>query len=95
MVLQIFKVIIEDFFESFHSDVQALNRTRGAYTARKLAGLIVNRPRPPSKISHQLLQDVIGLLKTKSLGLFFKIWKQLVKNEALTIPSDTRRVKIK
>ncbi|KAI1789975.1 hypothetical protein LXA43DRAFT_538200 [Ganoderma leucocontextum] len=53
--------------------------SRGAYTARKLSGLI----------------DQIGLLTRQNLGLFFEIWRQLMNHETPTIPSDTRRVDIK
>ncbi|KAG1755262.1 uncharacterized protein EDB91DRAFT_1277833 [Suillus paluster] len=52
---------------------------RGAYTARKLAGLI----------------DLIGLLTRDNLGKFFLIWRQLVDKETPTIPDGTRRPKIK
>ncbi|KAM5531106.1 hypothetical protein V8D89_015220 [Ganoderma adspersum] len=53
--------------------------SRGAYTARKLSGLI----------------DSIGLLTRQNLGLFFGIWRQLMNHDAPSIPSDTRRVDIK
>ncbi|KIK42593.1 hypothetical protein CY34DRAFT_83287 [Suillus luteus UH-Slu-Lm8-n1] len=52
---------------------------RGAYTARKLSGLI----------------DCIGLLTRHNLGLFFTIWRQLMDGETPTIPSDTRKPRIK
>ncbi|KAF9817313.1 hypothetical protein IEO21_03573 [Rhodonia placenta] len=51
----------------------------GAYTARKLGGLI----------------DAIGLLTRKNLGRFFQIWHQLTVGETPTIPSDTRKTRIK
>ncbi|PAV20088.1 hypothetical protein PNOK_0502200 [Pyrrhoderma noxium] len=53
--------------------------SRGAYTARKLAGLI----------------DKIGLLDRERLGLFFQIWKSLVNNEEPVIPPGTRTTNIK
>ncbi|KAG1770295.1 hypothetical protein EV702DRAFT_1202478 [Suillus placidus] len=53
--------------------------SRGAYTARKLSGLI----------------DRIGLLPRRNLGQFFLIWSQLVKHKTPTIPSDTRHPRIK
>ncbi|KAG1730061.1 hypothetical protein EDB19DRAFT_1390495 [Suillus lakei] len=53
--------------------------SRGAYTARKLSGLI----------------DLIGLLTQDNLGQFFTIWRQLMDGEAPTIPSDTRHPRIK
>lgn len=53
--------------------------SRGAYTARKLSGLI----------------DCIGLLTRDNLGLFFTIWRQLMDGETPTIPSDTRKPRIK
>lgn len=53
--------------------------SRGAYTARKLSGLI----------------DCIGLLTRHNLGLFFTIWRQLMDGETPTIPSDTRKPRIK
>lgn len=53
--------------------------SRGAYTARKLGGLI----------------DAIGLLTRKNLGRFFQIWHQLTVGENPTIPSDTRKTRIK
>ncbi|KAG1730066.1 hypothetical protein EDB19DRAFT_1390884 [Suillus lakei] len=53
--------------------------SRGAYTARKLSGLI----------------DLIGLLTRDNLGQFFTIWRQLMDGEAPTIPSDTRHPRIK
>ncbi|KAI0767193.1 hypothetical protein C8Q74DRAFT_938030 [Fomes fomentarius] len=53
--------------------------SRGAYTARKLSGLI----------------DRIGLLTRENLGLFFEIWRQLMNGETPQIPSDTRRTNIK
>ncbi|KAF8644284.1 hypothetical protein AX16_008569 [Volvariella volvacea WC 439] len=51
----------------------------GAYTVRKLSGLI----------------DQIGLLKTENLGLFFGIWSDLVKKKTPTIPPGTRSTNIK
>jgi hypothetical protein len=53
--------------------------SRGAYTARKLSGLI----------------DRIGLLTTHNLGTFFGIWRQLMDKETPTIPPDTRHPGIK
>lgn len=53
--------------------------SRGAYTARKLSGLI----------------DRIGLLKREELGNFFKIWSSLVKGQQLTIPPGTHSTRIK
>ncbi|KAI0804520.1 hypothetical protein BC629DRAFT_1182970 [Irpex lacteus] len=53
--------------------------SRGAYTARKLAGLI----------------DKIGLLEREQLGFFFEIWKDLVDNKTPTIPDGTRRTRIR
>lgn len=53
--------------------------SRGAYTARKLSGLI----------------DRIGLLKRVDLGHFFLIWRQLVDGKTPTIPSGTRFPRIK
>ncbi|KAJ7220581.1 hypothetical protein GGX14DRAFT_354257, partial [Mycena pura] len=46
----------------------------GAYTARKIAGLI----------------DKIGLLESEELGIFFNIWKDLVDGKPVTPPSGTR-----
>ncbi|KAG1730060.1 hypothetical protein EDB19DRAFT_2012156 [Suillus lakei] len=51
----------------------------GAYTARKLSGLI----------------DRIGLLARQNLGQFFVIWSQLVDHKTPTIPSNTRHPRIK
>ncbi|KAF9230980.1 hypothetical protein BU15DRAFT_56679 [Melanogaster broomeanus] len=51
----------------------------GAYTARKLSGLI----------------DRIGLLERESLGLFFEIWRQLVDGETPTKPPGTRYPRIR
>ncbi|KIO04210.1 hypothetical protein M404DRAFT_144003, partial [Pisolithus tinctorius Marx 270] len=51
----------------------------GAYTARKLSGLI----------------DRIGLLEREQLGDFFKIWSALAKGQHPTIPSGTRQTRIK
>lgn len=53
--------------------------SRGAYTARKLSGLI----------------DRIGLLKREELGNFFKIWSSLVKGQQPTIPPGTHSTRIK
>ncbi|KAJ7739230.1 hypothetical protein DFH07DRAFT_78654 [Mycena maculata] len=53
--------------------------SRGAYTARKLSGLI----------------DAIGLLSRQNLSHFFEIWRQLMDKETPTIPSDTRHPNIK
>ncbi|KAI5983065.1 hypothetical protein EDD15DRAFT_2202389 [Pisolithus albus] len=53
--------------------------SRGAYTARKLSGLI----------------DRIGLLKREELGNFFKIWYSLVKGQQPTIPPSTLPTRIK
>ncbi|GBE84207.1 hypothetical protein SCP_0601850 [Sparassis crispa] len=60
-------------------DICIFGFSRGAYTARKLAGLI----------------DLIGLLTRTSMGLFFTIWRALVDGKKPDIPSDTRRVRIK
>ncbi|KAF8843827.1 hypothetical protein BDN67DRAFT_896152 [Paxillus ammoniavirescens] len=51
----------------------------GAYTARKLAGLI----------------DRIGLLECELLGSFFEIWRQLMDGKTPDIPSGTRHPKIR
>ncbi|EGN98570.1 hypothetical protein SERLA73DRAFT_74765 [Serpula lacrymans var. lacrymans S7.3] len=53
--------------------------SRGAYAARKLAGLI----------------DRIGLLETKQLGHFFTIWRQLVDHKDPIIPPGTRTTRIR
>ncbi|PAV20126.1 hypothetical protein PNOK_0506000 [Pyrrhoderma noxium] len=53
--------------------------SRGAYTARKVAGLI----------------DRIGLLQREDLGQFFQIWKSLNDGVDPTIPSGTRTTNIK
>ncbi|KAG1770297.1 hypothetical protein EV702DRAFT_672375 [Suillus placidus] len=53
--------------------------SRGAYTARKLSGLI----------------DRIGLLTRDNLGLFFTIWRELMDGKIPTIPLDTRKPRIK
>ncbi|KAG6864295.1 hypothetical protein C0991_010766 [Blastosporella zonata] len=53
--------------------------SRGAYTVRKLSGLI----------------DAIGLLSRHNLGHFFEIWLQLISEETPTIPDDTRHPTIK
>ncbi|EJC99738.1 uncharacterized protein FOMMEDRAFT_148591 [Fomitiporia mediterranea MF3/22] len=53
--------------------------SRGAYTARKLAGLV----------------DRVGLLERENLGYFFAIWNQLDQGKTPTIPSGTRSTKIK
>ncbi|KAH8109828.1 hypothetical protein DFH11DRAFT_1624702 [Phellopilus nigrolimitatus] len=53
--------------------------SRGAYTARKLSGLI----------------DKIGLLEREKLGYFFEIWKQLVDGKQPSIPVGTRKTNIK
>lgn len=53
--------------------------SRGAYTVRKLAGLI----------------DRIGLLTRENLGNLFTIWSQLVGHQTPTIPPDTRKTRIK
>ncbi|KAI0085279.1 hypothetical protein BDY19DRAFT_967219 [Irpex rosettiformis] len=53
--------------------------SRGAYTARKLAGLI----------------DKIGLLQREKLGFFFEIWKSLVDGETPDIPDGTRQTRIR
>lgn len=53
--------------------------SRGAYTARKLSGLI----------------DRIGLLARQNLGQFFVIWSQLVDHKTPNIPSNTRHPRIK
>ncbi|KAI5999107.1 hypothetical protein EDD15DRAFT_2238725 [Pisolithus albus] len=52
---------------------------RGAYTVRKLTGLI----------------DRIGLLTRENLGNLFTIWSQLVRHQTPTIPPDTRKTRIK
>ncbi|KAF9225781.1 hypothetical protein BS17DRAFT_699538 [Gyrodon lividus] len=51
----------------------------GAYTARKLSGLI----------------DQIGLLRRESLGLFFEIWRQLMDGITPVLPPDTRHPRIR
>ncbi|KAI6124774.1 hypothetical protein EDD16DRAFT_1474821 [Pisolithus croceorrhizus] len=51
----------------------------GAYTARKLSGLI----------------DRIGLLEREELGNFFKIWSALVKGQQPTVPPGTHSTRIK
>ncbi|KAG7096272.1 hypothetical protein E1B28_003720 [Marasmius oreades] len=53
--------------------------SRGAYTARKLSGLI----------------DAIGLLSRKNLSYFFEIWRQLIEKEPITKFPDTRFPDIK
>ncbi|KAF7306456.1 hypothetical protein MIND_00436800 [Mycena indigotica] len=53
--------------------------SRGAYTARKVAGLI----------------DKIGLLQPEELGIFFNIWKELIDKKSVTPPSGTRFPTIK
>ncbi|KAG7096249.1 hypothetical protein E1B28_003698 [Marasmius oreades] len=53
--------------------------SRGAYTARKLSGLI----------------DAIGLLSRQNLSYFFEIWRQLVDNEPTQKFPDTRFPDIK
>ncbi|KAI6014359.1 hypothetical protein EDC04DRAFT_2754534 [Pisolithus marmoratus] len=53
--------------------------SRGAYTVRKLAGLI----------------DRIGLLTRENLGNLFTIWRQLVRHQTPTVPPDTRKTRIK
>ncbi|KAF8843830.1 hypothetical protein BDN67DRAFT_896119 [Paxillus ammoniavirescens] len=52
---------------------------RGAYTARKLSGLI----------------DRIGLLEREFLGLFFEIWRQLMDGKTPDIPPGTRHPRIR
>lgn len=52
---------------------------RGAYTVRKVAGLI----------------DRIGLLSRDKLGYLFGIWLELYQHKTPTIPPDTRKPKIK
>ncbi|KAH8809511.1 hypothetical protein DL96DRAFT_1762110 [Flagelloscypha sp. PMI_526] len=47
--------------------------SRGAYTARKVAGLI----------------DRIGLLSMQNIGLFFRIWLDLIEGKKLTLPTDS------
>ncbi|KIK79435.1 hypothetical protein PAXRUDRAFT_161314 [Paxillus rubicundulus Ve08.2h10] len=51
----------------------------GAYTARKLAGLI----------------DRIGLLERESLGSFFEIWRQLLDGVTPVIPPGTKHPRIR
>ncbi|KAI6162583.1 hypothetical protein EDD17DRAFT_1776577 [Pisolithus thermaeus] len=51
----------------------------GAYTARKLSGLI----------------DRVGLLEREELGNFFKIWSALVKGQRPIIPPGTHSTRIK
>lgn len=53
--------------------------SRGAYTARKLSGLI----------------DRIGLLEREQLGDFFKIWSALANGQHPAIPSGTCQTRIK
>ncbi|KAI0337812.1 hypothetical protein BDW22DRAFT_1432991 [Trametopsis cervina] len=53
--------------------------SRGAYTVRKLAGLI----------------DKIGLLQRTDLGHFFDIWKALMNGTDPHIPPDTRTTRIR
>lgn len=53
--------------------------SRGAYTARKIAGLI----------------DKIGLLQPEALGIFFNIWKDLVDGKVIQPPAGTRFPRIK
>ncbi|KAH8798392.1 hypothetical protein DL96DRAFT_1688152 [Flagelloscypha sp. PMI_526] len=53
--------------------------SHGAYTVRKLSGLI----------------DRIGLLSMKSIGRFFDFWMQVANNKTFTLPSDTRYSSIK
>lgn len=53
--------------------------SRGAYTARKLAGLV----------------DKIGLLQREKLGYFFEIWKDLNDGNAPDIPAGTRTTRIR
>ncbi|KAI6131930.1 hypothetical protein EV401DRAFT_2065503 [Pisolithus croceorrhizus] len=53
--------------------------SRGAYTARKLSGLI----------------DRVGLLEREELGNFFKIWSALVKGQRPIIPPGTHSTRIK
>ncbi|KAF9236669.1 hypothetical protein BU15DRAFT_76767 [Melanogaster broomeanus] len=60
-------------------DICIFGFSRGAYTARKLSGLI----------------DRIGLLERESLGLFFEIWRQLVDGETPTKPPGTRYPRIR
>ncbi|KAL5536402.1 hypothetical protein ACEPAF_224 [Sanghuangporus sanghuang] len=60
-------------------DICIFGFSRGAYTARKVSGLI----------------DKIGLLEREKLGYFFEIWKELVDGKTPTIPPGTRQTKIK
>ncbi|KAF9236668.1 hypothetical protein BU15DRAFT_76766 [Melanogaster broomeanus] len=59
-------------------DICIFGFSRGAYTARKLSGLI----------------DRIGLLERESLGLFFEIWRQLVDGKTPGKPPGTRYPRI-
>ena len=71
---------------------------RGAYTVRKLAGLIVSHPNP---LHYTVttegcgVQDKIGLLETEKLGIFFNIWKELIDGKPPTIPPGTRTTRIR
>ncbi|ESK89907.1 hypothetical protein Moror_795 [Moniliophthora roreri MCA 2997] len=71
-------VFIAQNFED-GDDICLFGFSRGAYTARKLSGLI----------------DRIGLLTRENLGYFFQIWRQLIDNETPQIPPDTRHPDIK
>ncbi|EMD36830.1 hypothetical protein CERSUDRAFT_123873 [Gelatoporia subvermispora B] len=53
--------------------------SRGAYAARKLASLI----------------DRIGLLVPERLGVFVRIWKEIVDGECPSIPPETRIARIR
>ncbi|KAH8809512.1 hypothetical protein DL96DRAFT_1762112 [Flagelloscypha sp. PMI_526] len=53
--------------------------SRGAYTARKVAGLI----------------DRIGLLSMQNIGSFFHIWLELLHDKSPTLPPDTKSPSIK
>ncbi|KIJ11727.1 hypothetical protein PAXINDRAFT_101607, partial [Paxillus involutus ATCC 200175] len=59
-------------------DICLFGFSRGAYTARKLSGLI----------------DRIGLLEREFLGFFFEIWRQLMDGKPPVIPPGTRHPRI-
>ncbi|KIK97192.1 hypothetical protein PAXRUDRAFT_825167 [Paxillus rubicundulus Ve08.2h10] len=60
-------------------DICLFGFSRGAYTARKLSGLI----------------DRIGLLEREFLGFFFEIWRQLMDGTTPVIPPGTRHPRIR
>ena len=69
---------------------------RGAYTARKLAELIVRHRHYYNNIfRNDFWQDCIGLLTTENLGLFFNIWKDISDDVSTVIPSGTRMARIR